>query len=94
MKIYQMQQQSNAAAYEQIKTRCTMVTDFIFSVKVKSKIQISLIKEDKTPEKISDNNAHATAAGTGPVTFDNSNGIPTFNYPEPGSVKGMHRTEL
>ena len=78
---------SNAASCQQNETGCNVVTDFILPVKVKGKINVSLIKEDNTPEKNSDNNTQVTAAETGTVTLDNFNGVSTFNCPEPGCVK-------
>ena len=78
---------SNAASCQQNETGCNVVTDFILPVKVKGKINVSLIKEDNTPEKNSDNNTQVTAAETGTVTLDNFNGVTTFNCPEPGCVK-------
>ena len=66
------------------------MTDFIFPVKVKGKINVSLIKEDNAPEKNSDNNTQVTAAETGTVTLDNFNGVSTFNQNQV-VLKFMHR---
>ena len=78
---------SNAASCQQYETGCNVVTDFILPVKVKGKINVSLSKEDNTPEKNSDNNTQVTAAETGTGRLDNLNGVSTFNCPEPGGVK-------
>ena len=67
------------------------MTDFILPVKVKGKINISLIQEDNTPEKNSDKNTQVTAAERGTVTLDNFNGVSTFNCPEHVVLKFMHR---
>ena len=82
---------SNAASCQQNETGCNVVTDFILPVKVKGKINVSLIKEANTPEKNSDNNTQVTAAETGTVTLDNFNGVSTFNCPEHVVLKFMHR---
>ena len=62
----------------------------ILPVKVKGKINVSLIKKDNTPEKNSDNITQVTAAETGTATFDNFNRVSTFNCPEPGCVKVLN----